>query len=226
LVRLVSGWDVVKLWQYVSFGIAAVLLGGFGVVADEVSEGSTLALDNAILLALREPNDPSNPLGPPWLEEAARDITSLGSPTILGILVAAFVGYLFLTGRKWTAGFLATSVVGGAIVSTVLKLLFDRPRPDIPGVTRVFSASFPSGHAALSAVVYLALGAILSDMTSQRPAKVFLYGVALFLTLIVGMSRVYLGVHFPSDVVAGWSLGAAWALLTHIALGSLKRDRS
>ena len=212
-----------KLWHYLSLAVAAVLLGGFGVLADEVSEGSTMAFDNWLVLSLRVPGDPSKPLGPAWLEETARDITSLGSVVVLGLFVLALVGYLALSGRRLTAGFLAVSVGCGALISTILKIIFDRPRPDIPGVTRVFSASFPSGHATLSAVVYLTAAIIFANMMDRRAPRVFALAIAAFLTVSIGVTRVYLGVHFPSDVAAGWALGTAWTLLTYLVLRYLEQ---
>lgn len=198
---------------YVGAGLVALLLGSFGMLADEVLEGETLHFDEPLLMALREPGDPGNPIGPIWLEEAGRDITALGSIAVLTILVVAVAAHLFLSRKPRTAWFLLFAVVGGTILSTVLKSLFDRPRPDLEAVARVFTASFPSGHAAISAVVYLTLGALLAEITPSWPLKAFYISVAIFLTLIIGLSRVYLGVHYPTDVIAGWSLGAAWALI-------------
>lgn len=202
-----------KLKNYIPLGVLAALLGGFGIVADEVSEGETLGFDNAVLLALRVPGDPSTPIGPSWLPEAARDITALGSFSVLTILVVGVVAFLALVGKRGTAIFLTVSVLGGTTVSTVLKALFDRPRPELTGVAKVFTASFPSGHATISAVVYLTLGAILAEISVSRKLTTFFYSAAAFLTVLVGLSRIYLGVHFPTDVVAGWSIGSAWALL-------------
>jgi undecaprenyl-diphosphatase len=191
----------------------ALLVGGFGMIADEMVEGDTLAFDRAILLLFRSPGNPADPLGPPWLEEAMRDITSLGSFPILIILVTLTVLYLLMSGMRRTGWFLAAAVVGGAIVSTVLKELFNRTRPDITDVTRVFTASFPSGHATTSAVVYLTIGALLAGATDLRRLKVLYLGGAIFLTVVIGITRLYLGVHYPTDVLAGWAIGTAWALL-------------
>lgn len=197
---------------YVGGGVLALLLTGFGMIADEVSEGETLDFDRAVIMALRTPGNPADPIGPPWLEEAARDVTALGSFSILAILVTVVVFHLFLVGRMRTGWFLTASVVGGTILSTALKSFFDRPRPDLTGVARVFTTSFPSGHATVSAVAYLTLGALLAEIAATRGQKAFYLGAAVFLTMIVGLSRIYLGVHYPTDVLAGWSLGAGWAL--------------
>ncbi|OEO28531.1 hypothetical protein VW23_004325 [Devosia insulae DS-56] len=198
---------------YVGALAAAALLGGFGLIADAVTDGDTLNLDNAVLMALRTPGDPADPIGPSWFVEAVRDITALGSFSVLGIIVILVFVYLLLVGKQRTAWFMGFAVVGGTIISTVLKMLFDRPRPDLTGVAEVFTASFPSGHATVSAVVFLTIGAMLAESSSERQLKRFFVGVAIVLTLLIGVSRIYLGVHYPTDVLAGWSLGAAWALL-------------
>ncbi|MET3900915.1 undecaprenyl-diphosphatase [Devosia sp. UYZn731] len=212
-----------KHWQYPAFGAVALLLGGFGILADEVSEGSTFAFDQAILLSLRQPNDLAHPIGPAWLAEAARDVTALGGVPVLSLVVLIAVLFLTLSHRRSTAMLLAASVASGAIVSTILKFVFDRPRPDIPGVAHMVSASFPSGHSALSAIVYLVLGVILYDLSKDPTVRRAIIAVALVLSLCIGLTRIYLGVHYPSDVVAGWSLGGAWAILSILALGVVRK---
>ena len=198
---------------YVVAGLAAALLWAFGFVADEVIEGDTVGFDAAVTALFREGGNLNDPWGPMWLEEAMRDITAMGSFTILGFLLIAAVLYLGLSGKGRTATFVAFAVIGGTIVSTGLKMLFDRPRPDVEAATRVFTASFPSGHATVSAVVYLTLGLLLAEAMSRRPLKVYFIGLGVFMTLAVGISRIYIGVHYPTDVIAGWSLGTAWALV-------------
>ncbi|RCW21590.1 undecaprenyl-diphosphatase [Ciceribacter lividus] len=206
-----------SLYPYAAGAVVAGLLAAFGVIADEVSEGETLGLDEGVLMALRTPGNPADPIGPAWLEEAARDVTALGSFSVLTILVLVVVIHLFLIGRQRTGWFVAFSVIGGTIMSTTLKSFYDRPRPELTGVARVFTASFPSGHATVSAVVYLTLGALLAEMAERRSQKVLYLGSAIFLTVIIGASRVYLGVHYPTDVIAGWSIGAGWALAWTLA---------
>ncbi|MBU1305992.1 MAG: phosphatase PAP2 family protein [Alphaproteobacteria bacterium] len=200
-------------FHYYGIGSLVVLLAGFGILADEVAEGDTLSFDNRVLMALRVAGDPQTPIGPSWLAETARDITALGSFGVLTLLCLAILVYLVLARRLRTAAFLTACVVGGTIISTVLKLVFDRPRPDLTGTVKVFTASFPSGHATVSAVVYLTLGTILAELSAERGFRVYFYTVAIALTALVGLSRIYLGVHYPTDVLAGWSIGAAWALL-------------
>lgn len=202
----------VRRIPYILVGLTALLLWGFLSVADEVTDGETLAFDSAVTGFFREAGNPNDPWGPTWLEEAMRDVTGLGSFTVLGFVVIAAVVYLALSGKGRTALFVGFSVIGGTILSTGLKMLFDRPRPDVEAVSRVFTASFPSGHATVSAVVYLTLGLLLAEAIPGRHLKAYFIGLGIFMTLAVGLSRVYLGVHYPTDVLAGWSLGAAWAL--------------
>lgn len=196
----------------------------FIVLAGEVLEGETHALDSAILLALRNPQDLANPIGPSWLEEAARDFTGLGGYAILTFLTAATIIYLLMAGKRAAALLVFVSVIGGTLLSTGLKIGFERPRPDlVPHAARVYTASFPSGHAMLSAVTYLTLGALLARVEKSRRISAFLMGLAIVVTLLVGASRVYLGVHWPSDVVAGWAIGAAWASLCWFVALQLQR---
>ena len=207
-------------WVKAEIAPLAALLGaatfglGFGLLAEDVFEGSTAVLDRDLLLALRSSADLSDPLGPPWLEEAAGDLTSLGSHSVLGLIVLASALCLLFGGKGRAALLVLAAVAGGVLLVTALKIGFARPRPDIvPALARVFSTSFPSSHAALSAAVYLTLGALFARIAAARPMKVYLVTLAVFLTVVVGVSRVYLGLHYPTDVLAGWCVGAAWAML-------------
>lgn len=197
---------------YILAGITAVLLWGFASVADEVLEGDTLTLDNLIISWFREPGQPNELWGPTWVQEAVRDLTSLGSITILSIVIVATVAFLVFSRKTRSALFVLASVIGGTILSSAFKALFDRPRPDFAAAAKVFSASFPSGHATVSAVVYLTLGLLLAEAAGKRRLKAYFIGLGIVLTIAVGVSRIYLGVHYPTDVLAGWSLGAAWAI--------------
>ena len=201
-----------ELGPIVALGGAAAAALGFGWLADEVEEGETRAFDTRLLLALREADDPANPLGPAWLEETARDFTALGSNGVLVFAVIATCLFLALARKRLTAVTVAAAAGGGLLLVHLLKLLFERTRPElVPHAARVFTASFPSSHAMMSAVVYLTLGALLARAQPNRRLKIFFGALAVMLTLLVGVSRVYLGVHWPSDVLAGWCVGAAWA---------------
>jgi undecaprenyl-diphosphatase len=202
----------------VSLLLLAAALFVFLRLASEVGEGDTTAFDRAILLALRTPADPAIPVGPRWLAEAMTNVTAFGSVPGLLIVTAAALGYLLVSRRWRTALFVLAATAGGSTAGKLLKLAYDRPRPTlVPHLVEVTSASFPSGHAVDSAIVYLTLAALIARTIPDRAVRVYLLSVAILLTLMVGASRVYLGVHWPSDVVAGWTFGAAWALLCSIA---------
>ena len=188
-------------------------------------QGETRAFDRAILLAFRNSTDLSDPIGPRWLEIIFRDITSLGGATVLTLMTIAVSGFLLIDAKRGAAILVLGSVIGGVLLSSILKLGIDRPRPDLVAhLVEVHTASFPSGHAMLSAVVYLTLGGLLSRVESPRRIKIYVLSVAVILTVLIGVSRVYLGVHWPTDVLAGWCAGATWAVLcSRIALALQRR---
>src|SRR6202022_982348 len=202
-----------ETWLLISILTIAVLLFAFGLVAQEVSEGEPLTFDQNVMLALRNPANPSVPVGPTWLREMARDITSLGSTIVLGIITFAVVGYLFLARRPAVAWLMLGTVLGGGALNNLLKFAFARPRPDfVAHAARVFTSSFPSGHATLSAITYLTMGALLARLHTSLTIRIYFITVAGFFILLIGMSRVYLGGHYPTDVLGGWCIGAAWAM--------------
>lgn len=207
-------------------GIALLLLLViFMKLASEVFEGETQSFDKKILLALRDSSDLSNPIGPHWLTAAALDITSLGSDTVLGLAVFFVGGFLVLQGLWRRALFVVAASLGGWFLQASLKQLFQRARPEVvPHLREVMSLSFPSGHALQSAVVYLTLGALLMRIAERRLTKLYCMTVAVLATMLVGISRVYLGVHYPTDVLAGWLLGLSWALVCWMIERSLERQ--
>jgi undecaprenyl-diphosphatase len=186
----------------------------FAELADEVMKGDSSGFDQAVLLALRSPTDPAVPLGPRWLQETMRDFTALGGMAVLTMITIAAAGYLVLTGKSRAALDVCVAIGTGILLSNLLKYGFDRPRPDlVPQGSYVYTTSFPSGHSMMSAVVYLTLGALIARVESGIRIKTYVLSVAVFLTVLIGVSRVYLGVHWPTDVLAGWVVGAAWALV-------------
>jgi undecaprenyl-diphosphatase len=183
-------------------------------LADEVIEGETLPIDEVLILAMRNPQDLSDPVGARWVEELGRDFTALGGTGVLTFITFAVVGYLLLHRRYRIMTLVIIAVVGGTLLSFLLKGGFDRPRPElVPHGSYVYTSSFLSGHSMMSAVVYLTLGALLASIFPKRRTKAYFLTIAVITTLAVGVSRVYMGVHWPSDVLGGWTLGAAWALL-------------
>ena len=204
-------------WLLVGLGLC-VMLFAFVSLAGEVTDGDTQAFDTKILRALRDPADPAQPRGPAWIEGALLDLTAIGGPTVLGLVVLSVVGFLVLQTRYRTAFVVAITSIGGEILDTVMKLFFNRPRPTIvPHLRVVYSTSFPSGHAMESAIVYLTLAAILMRASESRLTKMYILGIAVLLTTLVGISRVFLGVHYPTDVLGGWIVGFMWASICSIA---------
>jgi len=197
----------------VVLALAATGLLGFVHLAGEVMEGSTQGFDSRLLLMFRNPQDLSDPIGPRWFEEVMRDFTALGGTAVLSLLTLFVTVFLVLSGQRRPALLVAASIVLGMIVSMLLKLVFDRPRPDlVPHGMDVYTLSFPSSHAMMSALVYLTLGALLARTQADLRARLYLIGCAIVLTCLIGVSRVYLGVHWPTDVLAGWAVGSCWAL--------------
>lgn len=197
----------------------AVLLSLFGFIAHEVTRGEPTALDRRVTLALRSSADAGRPIGPVWVQEAARDITSLGSIILVVITTAVTAGYLFLDHKRGVAGLMLLAVGGGIALNNLLKLVFARERPNVvTSLVRVFTTSFPSGHATLSATAYLTIGALLSRASPSLALSVYLMAFAMFLTALIGFSRIYLGVHYPTDVLAGWCIGAAWAIFCWVLM--------
>jgi len=193
-------------------------------LADSVVDGETHRFDPWLLRALRRPDDLSTPIGPHWLQEMARDVTALGGYFCLILFTLMTAGYLWLDKKRHLSEFLLGSAISGYLASTVLKLFFQRPRPDVvPHLAHVISSSFPSGHSMNSAVIYLTLGTLIATSVARKRLKAYVIGVALFLTVTVGVSRVYLGVHYPTDVLAGWLAGLVWAILCSLTARFLQR---
>jgi undecaprenyl-diphosphatase len=194
--------------------VVVALVWGFIALAGEVAEGDTREFDERTLAALRQPGQPELPIGPAWLRGAALDVTALGSPTVLGLTVLGITGYLWLQRLYRTGTFVLIASAGGWTLTTALKQMFERARPDIvPHLREVSTLSFPSGHALTSAAVYLTLGALLMRIAERPATKFYCMGAAMLVTVLVGCSRVYLGVHYPTDVLAGWTAGLSWALV-------------
>jgi undecaprenyl-diphosphatase len=225
-----------RLWHFLDWlgghelaALVAMLLivGGvwaFAEIADEVIEGETQSFDERLVRMMRQADDPANPIGPAWLAEVGRDMTAVGGIAVLALVTGSVVGYLVIDRKFRAAVFIVVATFSGLVVSTVLKGAFDRPRPDIvPHLSHVISSSFPSGHSMMSAIVYLTLGALLAGLTKSLRLRVYFIGVGVLLTVLVGVSRVYMGVHYPTDVLAGWTAGLVWATLCWLIERRLQR---
>ncbi len=223
-----SLWQRIRRTELTILIAIALVVGGvwlFVELADEVIEGSTHAIDERLLLSLRNPADLSDPIGPPWVEETMRDFTALGGGAILSLLTSSVVGYLVIQRKYRAALLLALAVIGGMLLSQGLKSSFGRPRPDlVPHGSFVYFTSFPSGHSMMSAATYLTLGALLARLQERRRLKIYLLCMAMIITVLVGISRIYLGVHWPTDVLAGWTAGAVWAVLCWLVMWWLQHQ--
>lgn len=195
-------------------------------IANAVRSEEIVVLDRAILLWFRNPQNPADPLGPPWFEETVAEITALGGYPVLTVLIASVAGYLLLSRKFGPAAYLLGSIGAGTALSQLLKLVYARPRPDLVNhLVDTFTASFPSGHATMATVVYLTLAALIVLFVGKALIRIYVITAAILLALAVGTSRVYLGVHWPSDVLAGWALGTAWAAFSWLVFDWLHARR-
>lgn len=208
-------------WHPLALSALLVIVAGvWGLVAltDHVVEGQTQRFDSRVIRWF------AGHRGPQWLQDVGRDLTALGGVTVLTLVTAGVAGFLLISRKRGTALLVIVAVVGGLVIASVFKHCVDRARPPRQfQAAYVFTASYPSGHSALSAVTYLTLGAVLAQAVDRRVLKLYLLAVAAFLTFLVGLSRVYLGVHWPTDVLAGWTVGLIWSLICLIVAHELQR---
>lgn len=213
--------------------VAALLAAALGVlifaeVADDMREADGQAFDQAVLAAVRPyAADPGRPWGPPWLKEAAADLTSLGGISVLALFALIAVGFLLIMKKRLSALLLVVGLAGGVALSEGLKALFERARPPVAyQAVETLNASFPSGHALLATVFYLTLGVMLTRAFPRKRLKAYVLGCAVVIVLLIGLTRIYLAAHWASDVFAGWSVGAAWSMaLWLVAYAAERRQR-
>lgn len=218
LDRLCAFFAKRKLGFWIALLVVMAGVFVFVQIAEEVQEGDTTRWDTAVFLAIADADVGGE------LDEVGRDLTALGGFAIVGLAILGVTGFLLIE-RKFAAAILAVvSTLTGLGISMLLKSGFNRPRPDlVEHGSHVVTASFPSGHSMLSATVYLTLGLLVARFSKKSTAKVFAVAFAVLLTALVGLSRVFLGVHWPTDVLAGWAGGATWAVLCYIIAGELQQ---
>ena len=214
--------DTLDVEELTILGVALIIVIAalvFLMLAGQVMNGDTQKLDELIVQWFRRADDPALPRGPAWLREVGFDITALGSFSVLLLITLAAAGFLLIHNQVRLVVLLLVSTGGGFLMNSMMKQVFARPRPTVvPHLREVFTPSFPSGHAALSAIVYLTIGVLLFEVVKGRQARLYCLAVAMTASGLVGLSRVYLGVHYPSDVLAGWITRIAWAATCWIAV--------
>ena len=209
-------WPALAITALAAVGLVAVLM-------ESIAEGGSFRFDTAILVALRRPGHLDQPIGPSWLLQSAIDLSALGGFTLQWLLGGASVLFLVYIRRRAEAAWLTGSILGASVLNASLKSMLHRPRPElVPHLAMVSNASFPSGHAMISAAIYLTIGAMMAETQPRRSARIFLMCFAGLLVLLIGASRIYLGVHWPSDVLAGWCLGSVWARVAFAANRTLR----
>ncbi len=217
----------IPLWSLLAFAVAAISATVFFEIGDEVLEGDALKWDRMVLLALREPGMPSDPLGPPWLEEAAVELTAIGSLPVIGLLSVSLLGFLLVHHRFGSTVFATLSIGGGLGAAHLLKLVYGRPRPElVEPLTVVHTQSFPSGHTMGATVVVLTLAALVARLIPSRAGQTYVFVMAACWAGSIGLTRVYLGVHWPSDVLAGWAMGVSWAAGCWAAVSMVQNRRT
>jgi len=212
-------------WLMIGAGAVATAVLVLGLIGTLIDRGWQFGFDSRILLAMRGGTMHGTPIGPFWLKQAMIDLTALGGETALVLIVTIIVGFLAVQ-RHWLTFWLVVGgTISGSIAVAIAKALIGRARPALTDhLVTVTSASFPSGHAANSAIIYLTIASLMVQIVEERRARIYILIAAALLATAIGFSRVYLGVHWPSDVIAGWSFGTLWALAWW-ALGAWARLR-
>ena len=214
--------------EFAALGALAIITLGtmtFVEIADDMTDADGQAFDQMVLHWMQPVA--GQPRGPWWLHEAAADITSLGGIAVLTLFAVVALGMLLIL-RKWlSALLLLIGLAGGVALSEGLKALFQRERPPAAfQAVETLNASFPSGHALLSTVFYLTVAVMMTRAFPRRRLKAYVLGVGMAFALMVGLTRVYLGAHWASDVMAGWCVGAAWAMALWLVSYAVERRQT
>jgi len=218
---------IMRPWLWPALGLFVLSLVGLGAyLADELLEGESWAIDPHILVGLRVPSDLHRPIGPAWIQQSAVDISALGGPTLMWLFGTAGLAWLWYRRQRAEAAWIAGSLIGASLISNGLKHVVGRPRPAlVPHLAQVTDPSFPSGHSLVSAALYLTLALMLAEGAASWAARAAIVAFGALLVVLIGCSRVYLGVHWPSDVLGGWSIGTAWALAVFAANRWLRTEK-
>ena len=216
IARHIPGfWAALVTYLTLSFAIGIAATALFIAIAEAVREGMTQGIDESILQALAT-------IRSPWLDEIMLEITAMGAGAVMLLMVLVVSLFLWLSDHRWSVYLLIVSVLGGLIINQVLKGVFSRPRPTVVewGET-VSSLSFPSGHAMTSMITYGCIAYLVGRLGSTPAMRLAVWIVAGLMIGAIGFSRMYLGVHYPSDVLAGFLCGAAWLAFVASSLKAL-----
>ena len=195
-------------------GLAATAI--FAAVAKAVAEGMTQSFDESVLRWVEQYRTPT-------LDAIMLEITALGAGSVLILMVLTVSVFLWLTDHKWSVYMLLLGVFGGLAANAVLKRIFSRPRPSVVELGEaVHTLSFPSGHAMTSMIVYGCVAYLVGRLGGTSRLRHVTWAGAGVLIVLIGISRLYLGVHYPSDVIAGFFGGLAWLGLIAFSLNALQ----
>ena len=200
--------------------VIVVCVAFFAMLADEVMEGGTQKFDDSVLLWM-------NRHASPVLTDVALTVTALGAGTVVWLVVIVASVFLWSSRHRWSVALLWVSIVGSGLINSVMKLFFNRPRPQLFPWRAPYAglSSFPSGHSMTSMVCYATLAYLVARLEPNRFLRRFTFGVAVLIVVMIGLSRMYLGVHYPTDVLAGFTMGLAWASFSALGLEALRYFR-
>lgn len=223
LGRLVHGW-------YAAFGLVLALALGlalagiwlFAWLAGDVIQGTTRALDERVLIWM-------DAHATPVRDRIALQITSVGNGAVV-VTITLFISlFLWVLRYRLAAMLLVIAIAGADLANRVLKAVFERPRPELfvpeTPFARPLSASFPSGHATAAMALYLMLAFLLSRLGGRGWFRVVVIVLASTLVIAIGVSRMYLGVHYPSDVIGGYLIGFIWVTFCILGFEAVEAGR-
>jgi undecaprenyl-diphosphatase len=204
----------------VALGVILVCVAFFAMLANVVMAGGTQAADDAVLLWMNQHESPE-------LTDVALNVTALGAGMVVWLVVIVASVFLWSSRHRWSAALLWVSILGSGLINSVMKLFFNRPRPQLFPWRAPYAglSSFPSGHSMTSMVCYATLAYLVARLEPNRFLRRFTFGVAVLIVGMIGLSRMYLGVHYPTDVLAGFTMGLAWASFSALFIEALRYFR-